>query len=136
MSLGVLISIKLLVLKNAKRKNYISTKYPLSFFSLLPQIATYTSSSALSWRIVKTGDLPLARRGLRAAVVENVLFVSGGSDSDDYLTAILSWDPLQEKWTHAGDLESGGGQILPCCCCNSFKRNRMRCSALNNFSSS
>ena len=33
-------------------------------------------------------------------MVENVLFVSGGS-----LKEILSWDPLQEKWTHAGDLK-------------------------------
>ena len=70
------------------------------------QIATYTSSSALSWRIVETGDLPSARQGLRAAVVENVLYVSGGWDGNgNYLTAILSWDPLQEKWTHAGDLK-------------------------------
>ena len=86
-------------------KIYISTKYLLSFFSLLPQIATYTSSSALSWRIVETGELPSARIGLKAAVVENVLFVSGGWDGYDYLTKILSWDPLQEKWTHAGDLK-------------------------------
>ena len=75
-----------------------------------PQIATYTSSSALSWRIVETGNLPSERQGLRAAVVENVLYVSGGrqdmlSNWDGYLTAILSWDPLQEKWTHAGDLK-------------------------------
>ena len=36
-------------------------------------------------------------------MVENVLYVTGGSDFNAYLTAILSWDPLQEKWTHAGD---------------------------------
>ena len=36
-------------------------------------------------------------------MVENVLYVSGGGRGG--LTAILSWDPLQEKWTHAGDLE-------------------------------
>ena len=81
-------------------KIYISIKYILPFFSSLPQIATYTSSSALSWRIVETGDLPSGRFGLRAAVVENVLYVTGG-----YLTEILSWDPVQEKWTHAGDLK-------------------------------
>ena len=86
-------------------KIYISTKYLLSFFSFLPQIATYTSSSALSWRIVETGELPSGGRGPRAAVVENVLYVSGGFYGWDHLTAILSWDPLQEKWTHAGDLE-------------------------------
>ena len=86
-------------------KIYISTKYLLSFFSLLPQIATYTSSSALSWRIVETGELPSARADLRAAVVENVLYVTGGLDGSDCLTEILSWDSLQEKWTHAGDLK-------------------------------
>lgn len=39
-------------------------------------------------------------------MVENVLYVSGGRRGSDYvaLTAALSWDPLQEKWTHAGDL--------------------------------
>merc|ERR1711874_606747 len=74
-----------------------------SYFSST-EIATYTSSSALSWRIVETGDLPSARQGLRAAVVENVLYVTGGDDGND-LTAILSWDPVQEKWTHAGDLK-------------------------------
>ena len=102
---GVLISIQLLVLKNVKPKNIISIKYLLSFFSFLPQIATYTSSSALSWRIVETGELPSARQGLRAAVVENVLYVNGGFESYGDLTEILSWDPLQEKWTHAGDLK-------------------------------
>ena len=39
-------------------------------------------------------------------MVENVLYVTGG---DVYggqpITSILSWDPLQEKWTHAGDLK-------------------------------
>ena len=77
------------------------------YLSYLPfsQIATYTSSSALSWRIVETGDLPSARQGLRAAVVENVLYVSGGLSNGNPLTAILSWDPVQEKWTHAGDLK-------------------------------
>ena len=33
-----------------------------------------------------------------------MLFVSGGYDRSD-LTAILSWDPLQEKRNHAGDLK-------------------------------
>ena len=37
-------------------------------------------------------------------MVENVLYVSGGYNHG-HLTAILSWDPLQEKWTHAGDLK-------------------------------
>ena len=88
--------------EKCQSQKYLSIKHILSCFSPLPQIATYTSSSSLSWRIVETGDLPSARSGLRAAVVENVLFVSGGHDGDE-LTAILSWDPVQEKWTHAGD---------------------------------
>ena len=70
-----------------------------------PQIATYTSDSPLSWRTVETGDLPSQRSGHSAAMIENVLYVSGGANEGGYLTEILSWDPLQEKWTHAGDLE-------------------------------
>ena len=38
-------------------------------------------------------------------MVENVLYVTGGEDSDGPLSAILSWDPVQEKWTHAGHLK-------------------------------
>ena len=41
-------------------------------------------------------------------MVENVVYVSGGRTSDHVYvvyTAILSWDSLQEKWTHAGDLK-------------------------------
>ena len=38
-------------------------------------------------------------------MVENVLYVTGGTSHNVYLTAILSWDPVQEKWTHAGDLK-------------------------------
>ena len=85
-------------------KIYISTKYLPSFFPFLPQIATYTSSSTLFWRIVETGDLPSGSQGLRAALVENVLYVTGGYNGNP-LSAILSWDPLLEKWTHAGDLK-------------------------------
>ena len=42
-------------------------------------------------------------------MVENMLYVSGGRSGSDnsVLTAILSWDPVQEKWTHAGDLRRG-----------------------------
>ena len=34
-----------------------------------------------------------------------MLYVNGGFESYGDLTEILSWDPLQEKWTHAGDLK-------------------------------
>ena len=84
----------------------ISIKSSNIFLLFLPQIATYSSSSTLSWRIVETGELPSPRKRLRAAVVENVLYVTGGDDySNQPITSILSWDPLQEKWTHAGDLK-------------------------------
>ena len=100
----------------------------MSFIFLLfpPQIATYTSSSALSWRIVETGDLPSGREGLRAAVVENVLYVTGGVVGWNDLTAILSWDPLQEKWAHAGDLKvaRGGHAVV------AIPSNAVECAAV------
>ena len=34
-----------------------------------------------------------------------MIYVSCGDGGSDDLTAILSWDPLQEKWAHAGDLK-------------------------------
>ena len=38
-------------------------------------------------------------------MVDNVLYVTGGSDSDyNDLTSILSWDPTSESWQLAGDL--------------------------------
>ena len=38
-------------------------------------------------------------------MVGNVVYVSGGNDYQRHeMSAILSWDPLQEKWTHVGDL--------------------------------
>ena len=86
-------------------QKYILASNIFYLSSFLPQIATYTSSSALSWRIVESGNLPSERLGLRAAVVENVLYVSGGWVGGNHMTAILSWDPVQEKWTHAGDLK-------------------------------
>ena len=42
-----------------------------------------------------------------------MLFVTGGTEAYDdepsILTAILSWDPVQEKWAHAGDLKVARG---------------------------
>ena len=49
------------------------------------------------------GELPNSRFGLRATLVGDILFVTGGLD-DDYLTSILSWDPVAESWLAAGDL--------------------------------
>ena len=65
-----------------------------------------TRQLSSSGKIVKiVGELPSSRYGLRAAVIENMIYVSCGDRGSDDLTVILSWDPLQEKWTHAGDLK-------------------------------
>ena len=64
-----------------------------------------TRQLSSSGKIVKiVGELPSSRYGLR--VVENMIYVSCGDGGSDDLTVILSWDPLQEKWTHAGDLKT------------------------------
>ena len=74
--------------------------------TLCHQVATYTSGSQLEWREVEGGQLPKPRWGLRAATVDNVIFVTGGVDDNNYnLTSILSWDPLTESWQQAGDLK-------------------------------
>ena len=55
---------------------------------------------------METGQLPTPRRGLRAAVVDNILYVTGG-DVGDYnnpLHSILSWNPSTETWQPAGAL--------------------------------
>ena len=72
-------------------------------------MATYTTGpGSLSWRKVETGDLPLSKYGLMGTVVNNVLYVSGGMhDHLVFLTTILFWDPVQELWTKAGDLDVG-----------------------------
>ena len=63
-----------------------------------------TRQLSSSGKIVKiVGELPSSRYGLRSVVVENMIYVSCGDGGSDDLTVILSWDPLQEKWTHAGD---------------------------------
>ena len=56
------------------------------------------------------GELPQPRLGLRATLVGDILFVTGGTDDglDDAfndLTSILSWDPVAESWQAAGDLD-------------------------------
>jgi len=70
------------------------------------EVATYTEgSSKLEWREV--GNLPSGRNGLRAALVDNVIHVTGGRDydsGDNDLTSILAWDSSSESWQHVGDL--------------------------------
>ena len=54
---------------------------------------------------MESGNLPSPRKGLRAAVVDNVIHVTGGHDADhNELTSILAWDSSTESWQHVGDL--------------------------------
>ena len=53
------------------------------------------------------GELPSPRSSLRATVVGDVLFLTGGVDDHGVLTSILSWDPVAESWQPAGDLAVG-----------------------------
>ena len=69
-------------------------------------MAVYSSGDQLEWREVEGGQLPGPRAGLRATLVGEILFVSGGYDGN-YLTSILSWDPVAESWQQAGDLAVG-----------------------------
>ena len=70
-------------------------------------MAVYSSGGQLEWREVEGGELPSPMVGLRATVVGDVLFVTGGWDGDNYPTSILSWDPVAESWQQAGDLAMG-----------------------------
>merc|ERR1712198_471004 len=73
------------------------------FAPALSQVAIYASGSQLEWREVEGGELPSRSNELRAALVADVLFVTGVYDGD-YLTSILSWDPVAQSWQPAGDL--------------------------------
>ena len=69
-------------------------------------MAVYSSGSQLEWREVEGGQLPSPRGALRATLVGEILFVTGGYDGN-YFTSILSWDPVAESWQQAGDLAVG-----------------------------
>ena len=48
--------------------------------------------------------------GLEATLVDQTLYVSGGSTGSPdfvYSTSILSWDPIAESWQPAGNLAVG-----------------------------
>ena len=62
------------------------------------------SSGGLDWREVEGGELPSARDGLRAAMVGDILHVTGGVYG---LTTISAWDPVTESWQDVGDLNEG-----------------------------
>jgi len=67
--------------------------------------------SQLEWR--ETGRLPTGRYQLRAAVIDNHIYVTGGQDYNyiagyyNYLTEILRWDPSSESWQQVGNLGVG-----------------------------
>ena len=69
-------------------------------------MATYyndiSSELALQWEEV--GHLPRPSYGLRASVIENTIFVTGGSGQPD---SILSWNSMNQSWTKEGTLSVG-----------------------------
>ena len=69
-------------------------------------IYSWTVGSTLEWREVEGGGLPGSRVGLRATVVNNILYVTGGRGDRDKVdtTSILSWNPTNEFWQTVGTL--------------------------------
>ena len=68
-------------------------------------MAVFSSGSQLEWREVEGGRLPERRAALRATLIGEILFVSGGRDGGwNPLTSILAWDPVAESWQDVGDL--------------------------------
>ena len=54
------------------------------------------------------GQLPEPRTAPQVTLAGDILFVvTGGWDDDNYLTSILSWDPVAESWQPDGDLVVG-----------------------------
>ena len=60
------------------------------------------SDNNMQWREV--GHLPYATYGLQAAVIDNIIFVTGGFNQ---LNSILAWDPDYEWWYEDGKLSVG-----------------------------
>ena len=83
--------------------------YKTNKCKLLPnQVAVYSAGSPLVWREVEGGELPSPRYGLRATVVGDVLYTSGGRDDDsNHLTSVLSWNPAGKTWQEVGNLAVG-----------------------------
>ena len=69
-------------------------------------MAVYSAGSPLVWREVEGGELPSPRYGLRATVVGDSLYVSGGVGRDIF-TSVLSWNPAGETWQEVGNLAVG-----------------------------
>ena len=77
-------------------------------------MAVYSKGKKINWRQLKSGELPTPRWGLKAAMVGDILYVTGGRDRDldtvkktkrNDLTSILAWDPVSESWKAAGNLK-------------------------------
>ena len=64
-------------------------------------MAVYSAGSPLVWREVEGGELPSPRSGLRASVVNNILYVSGGVYDQVQLTSVLLWNPAGQDWQEA-----------------------------------
>ena len=104
------------------------------------QVATYTVGSQLEWRLVESGNLPSARASLRAAVVDNVIHVTGGYDEHNYFTSILAWNSSSESWQDVGDLAiersshaavAVPSSMIECCGCSTiFLSATIICSLL------
>ena len=68
-------------------------------------MAIYTGVSQLEWREVEGGQLPSPRFAPKAAMVNKIIFITGGSDDSwNDMTSIFSWDPPTESWQQAGNL--------------------------------
>ena len=66
-------------------------------------MAVYSSGSKLKWREVEGGELPSPREGLRASLLDDILYMTGGTNGTE-LGSILSWDPVGEFWQPVGNL--------------------------------
>ena len=70
-------------------------------------MAVYSEGNQLDWRKVEGGELPTPTCNLRATVVQNILYVTGGGPHETSISPfdnVLSWDPVGEKWSHVGKL--------------------------------
>jgi len=57
-----------------------------------------------SWRTLTTARLPSPRYGLRAGIVNNVIYVFGGAGGSSVLNTILSFNKAVESWQPAGQM--------------------------------
>ena len=68
------------------------------------EVAVYSAGSPLAWTGVEGGELPTPLYGPRATVVDDVLYITGGSEEDKRLTSVLSWEPAGQTWQEVGNL--------------------------------